>query len=129
MGGQAKAKKKSKSKKKDSCGGSGHTLLSPQEKMKAKMQEKAKKKTAEKYTVDQLLEKTEECMDNFDFPMAKMFCQRALDIEPTNLTILDMLGNICAELGDMDKAKQISLPVGRCDVAAETLKCVLSRRT
>ncbi|XP_017551271.2 probable assembly chaperone of rpl4 [Pygocentrus nattereri] len=109
MGGQAKAKKKSKSKKKDSCGGSGHTLLSPQEKMKAKMQEKAKKKTAEKYTVDQLLEKTEECMDNFDFPMAKMFCQRALDIEPTNLTILDMLGNICAELGDMDKAKQVFL--------------------
>lgn len=40
--------------------------------------------------------------------MAKMFCQRALDIEPTNLTVLDMLGNICAELGDMDKAKQIS---------------------
>ncbi|KAI4881549.1 hypothetical protein NFI96_014877, partial [Prochilodus magdalenae] len=55
---------------------------------------------------------TEECMDNFDFPMAKMFCQRALDIEPTNLTILDMLGNICAELGDMDKAKQISFPAG-----------------
>ncbi|GAA6078043.1 probable assembly chaperone of rpl4, partial [Tachysurus ichikawai] len=76
--------------------------------MKARMQERAKKKTAEKYSVDQLLEKTEECMDNFDFPMAKMFCQRALDIEPTNLTVLDMLGNICAELGDMDKAKQIS---------------------
>jgi len=31
--------------------------MSPQERMKAKMQERAKKKTAEKYTVDQLLEK------------------------------------------------------------------------
>lgn len=31
--------------------------MAPQERMKAKMQEKAKKKTAEKYTVDQLLEK------------------------------------------------------------------------
>lgn len=108
MGGQAK--KKSKAKRKENRGGaSGHTLMSPQDRMKAKMQEKAKKKTAEKYTVDQLLEKTEESMDNFDFPMAKMFCQRALDIEPTNLTVLDMLGNICAELGDVDKAKQVFL--------------------
>lgn len=40
--------------------------------------------------------------------MARLFCQRALDIEPTNLSILDMLGNICAELGDVEKAKQIS---------------------
>lgn len=55
---------------------------------------------------------TEEYMDNLDFPMAKMFCQRALDIEPTNVAILDMLGNICAELGDIDKAKQISFPSG-----------------
>ncbi|CAM4701360.1 unnamed protein product [Leuciscus chuanchicus] len=52
--------------------------------------------------------KTEECIDNFDFDMAGLYCQRALDIEPTNLTILDMLGNICAELGDVEKAKQIS---------------------
>ncbi|KPP62058.1 hypothetical protein Z043_119783, partial [Scleropages formosus] len=51
---------------------------------------------------------TEECMDNFNFEMAQMFCQRALDINPTNLKILDMLGNICAELGDVDKAKGIS---------------------
>ncbi|KAG9283621.1 putative assembly chaperone of rpl4 [Astyanax mexicanus] len=108
MGGQAK--KKSKAKRKENRGGaSGHTLMSPQERMKAKMQEKAKKKTAEKYTVDQLLEKTEESMDNFDFPMAKMFCQRALDMEPTNLSVLNMLGNICAELGDVDKAKQVFL--------------------
>lgn len=48
-------------------------------------------------------------MDNFDFEMARLFCQRALDIEPTNLNTLDMLGNICAELGDMEKAKQISI--------------------
>ncbi|KAG7317855.1 hypothetical protein KOW79_018890 [Hemibagrus wyckioides] len=108
MGGQAKAKKKGKPKRKENRRGPENAALSPQDRMKARMQERAKKKTAEKYSIDQLLEKTEDCMDNFDFPMAKMFCQRALDIEPTNLTILDMLGNICAELGDMDKAKQIS---------------------
>uniref|UniRef100_A0AAY5L677 Assembly chaperone of rpl4 n=1 Tax=Esox lucius TaxID=8010 RepID=A0AAY5L677_ESOLU len=54
MGGQAKAKKKSKVKRKDLRSNGG---LSPQERMKLKMQEKAKKKTAEKYTVEQLLEK------------------------------------------------------------------------
>ncbi|KAF4075966.1 hypothetical protein AMELA_G00224980 [Ameiurus melas] len=108
MGGQAKSKRKGKPKRKENRRGPENTAVSPQDRVKAKMQERAKKKTAEKYTIDQLLEKTEECMDNFDFPMAKMFCQRALDIEPTNLNILDMLGNICAELGDMDKAKQIS---------------------
>ncbi|XP_035382287.1 probable assembly chaperone of rpl4 isoform X2 [Electrophorus electricus] len=107
MGGQAKAKKKSKPKRKQSRG--EHTVMSPQERMKARMQDRAKKKTAEKYTVDQLLEKAEDCMDNFDFSMARMFCRRALDIEPTNLTILDMLGNICAELGDIDKAKEAFL--------------------
>ncbi|XP_027027675.2 probable assembly chaperone of rpl4 [Tachysurus fulvidraco] len=109
MGGQAKAKKKEKPKRKENRKGPESTAMSPQDRMKARMQERAKKKTAEKYSIDQLLEKTEECMDNFDFPMAKMFCQRALDIEPTNLTVLDMLGNICAELGDMDKAKQVFL--------------------
>ncbi|XP_039535799.1 probable assembly chaperone of rpl4 [Pimephales promelas] len=108
MGGQAKTKKKSKAKRKDTKPNGG-ALMSPQERMKAKMQERAKKKTAEKYTVDQLLEKTEECIDNFDFDMASLYCQRALDIEPTNLTILDMLGNICAELGDVEKAKQVYL--------------------
>ncbi|MBN3278960.1 ACL4 protein, partial [Polyodon spathula] len=51
---------------------------------------------------------TEEYMDNFDFEMAQLFCQRALDLEPTNLNVLDMLGNICAELGNEEKAKQIS---------------------
>lgn len=47
-------------------------------------------------------------MDSFDFDMAGLFCQRALDVEPTNLQALDMLGHICSELGDIQKAKGIS---------------------
>ncbi|XP_068091598.1 uncharacterized protein [Hyperolius riggenbachi] len=77
--------------------------------MKARMQNKAKKKTAGKYSVHQLLEKSEEYLDNFNYEMAQLFCQRALDIEPDNLEILDMMGNICMELGDADKAKQVFL--------------------
>lgn len=73
--------------------------------MKVRMHEKAKKKTSEKYTVLQLLEKTEEYMDTFDFEMAGLFCQRALDVESDNLQALDLLGHICSELGDVQKAK------------------------
>lgn len=47
-------------------------------------------------------------MDCFDFEMAGLFCQRALDVEPTNLQALDMQGHICSELGDTEKAKGIS---------------------
>lgn len=116
--------------------------------MKVRMHEKAKKKTAEKYSVEQLLEKvkltayiqtsprsifslkcvfifdrllhvfhhviiccvvqTEEYMDSFDFEMAGLFCQRALDVESNNLQALDMLGHIYSELGNTQKAKEIS---------------------
>lgn len=51
---------------------------------------------------------TEECMDSFDFEMASLFCRRALDVEPTNLQVLDMLGHVSSELGDTQKAKEIS---------------------
>ncbi|KAM9310523.1 uncharacterized protein KZ484_026402 [Pholidichthys leucotaenia] len=104
MGGQAKGKKRNKPKRRDNPGG-GIVGLTPQERMKVRMHEKAKKKTAEKYSVQQLLEKTEECMDSFAFEMAALFCQRALDLEPTSLQALDMLGHIYSELGDTQKAK------------------------
>ncbi|XP_017281945.1 probable assembly chaperone of rpl4 isoform X2 [Kryptolebias marmoratus] len=111
MGGQAKNKKKNKPKRKDNRQNrdGGFVGLSPQDRMKIKMHEKAKKKTAEKYSAQQLLEKTQECMDSFDFDMAGLFCQRALDVDSNNLQALDMLGNICSELGDIQKAKEVFL--------------------
>lgn len=50
-------------------------------------------------------------MDSFDFEMAALFCQRALDVDSNNLQALDMLGHICSELGDTQKAKGISFKV------------------
>ncbi|XP_029959281.1 probable assembly chaperone of rpl4 [Salarias fasciatus] len=111
MGGQGKSKKKNKPKRTDNRSNrdGGFVCLSPQERMKVRMHEKAKKKSAEKYSVLQLLEKTEEYMDSFDFEMAALFCQRALDVESTNLQALDMLGHIHSELGDTQKAKEAFL--------------------
>ncbi|XP_020793212.1 uncharacterized protein si:dkey-12j5.1 [Boleophthalmus pectinirostris] len=109
MGGQAKGKKKNKPKKKENRPNRDPAIvgLSPQERMKVRIHVKAKKKTAEKYSVQQLLEKTEEYMDSFDFEMASLFCQRALDLEATNLQALDMLGHIYSEMGDTLKAKEV----------------------
>uniref|UniRef100_A0A8C5QVD5 Uncharacterized protein n=1 Tax=Leptobrachium leishanense TaxID=445787 RepID=A0A8C5QVD5_9ANUR len=111
MGGQAKAKKSSKPKRKQRGASRAHDLcgVPAKERMKINMQSKAKKTTAEKYSIAQLLEKVEEYVDNFNYEMAQLFCQRALDIDPTNLEILDMMGNICMELGDADKTKQVFL--------------------
>ncbi|XP_075443525.1 uncharacterized protein LOC142487692 isoform X2 [Ascaphus truei] len=111
MGGQAKGKKGSKTrrKQKGKAGEPDLSGLSTHDRMKIKMQDKARKKTAEMCSVEQLLEKTEDCLDNFNFELAQMFCQRALDMDPTNLEILDMLGNICMELGNIEKAKQVLL--------------------
>nr|XP_061788950.1 uncharacterized protein LOC133578538 [Nerophis lumbriciformis] len=107
MGRQAKGKKKTKPKRKGNRPNhdAGFVDLTPQERMKVRMHEKAKKKTAAKYSVEQLLEKTEECMDSFDFQMAGLYCQRALDLESTNLQALEMLGHISSELGETEKAK------------------------
>ncbi|XP_054638453.1 uncharacterized protein si:dkey-12j5.1 isoform X2 [Dunckerocampus dactyliophorus] len=48
-------------------------------------------------------------MDSFDFEMAGLYCQRALDLESTNLQALNMLGHISTELGDTQKAKGVFL--------------------
>ncbi|XP_072268910.1 uncharacterized protein [Pyxicephalus adspersus] len=109
MGGQAKSKKNSKIKKRQRKGGHDAANLSVQDRMKIKMENKAKNKTAQKYSIHQLLEKIEDYMDNFNYEMAQLFCQRALDMEPDNLDILETMGNICMELGDTDKAKQVLL--------------------
>ncbi|XP_023820012.1 probable assembly chaperone of rpl4 isoform X2 [Oryzias latipes] len=113
MGGQAKSSKKNNKPKRKNHrtkkDAGGFVDLSPQERMKLRMHEKAKKKTSQKYSVEQLLEKTEEYMDSFDFEMAGLFCQRALDVDPNNLQALDMQGHICSELGDTQKAKGVFL--------------------
>uniref|UniRef100_A0A3P9IFF1 Si:dkey-12j5.1 n=1 Tax=Oryzias latipes TaxID=8090 RepID=A0A3P9IFF1_ORYLA len=114
MGGQAKSSKKNNKPKRKNhrtkkADAGGFVDLSPQERMKLRMHEKAKKKTSQKYSVEQLLEKTEEYMDSFDFEMAGLFCQRALDVDPNNLQALDMQGHICSELGDTQKAKGVFL--------------------
>ena len=47
-------------------------------------------------------------MDNFNFELAIKFCERALDMEPENVEVLEMAGAVFLETGDVDKAKSVS---------------------
>ena len=50
----------------------------------------------------------DECLDNFNFELAVKFCERALDIEPDNVEVLEMAGAVYLETGETDKAKTVS---------------------
>ncbi|KAH3697071.1 uncharacterized protein LOC127862703 [Dreissena polymorpha] len=66
-----------------------------------------KKKDAKpKYTLDQLLDKAEECIDKFEYEMAQKFCQRALEMEPDNVRVLETSGSLLIDLGNIEGAKQ-----------------------
>ena len=58
------------------------------------------------YSVEDLLKRVNECVEKFEFDLAAKFCQKALDLEPENVSTLVTFGNICAELGDLENAKK-----------------------
>uniref|UniRef100_A0A3B3Z4C8 Uncharacterized protein n=1 Tax=Poecilia mexicana TaxID=48701 RepID=A0A3B3Z4C8_9TELE len=101
MGGQAKNKKKNKPKRKDNHG--GFVDLSPQERMKVRMHEKAKKKTAEKYSVQQLLEKAGAAGttdENDEVPSRK-------DVSVAYCSLAEIyLTDLCMEEGAADKCRE-----------------------
>lgn len=66
---------------------------------------KKKTKGKTKYNIADLLKQVDECLDNFNFELAIKFCERALDMEPENVEVLEMAGAVFLETGDVDKAK------------------------
>jgi len=54
--------------------------------------------------VDELLAKTQNCIDQFDYQKAQRFCTRALQSAPKSVRALELMGEICLELGEVDKA-------------------------
>ena len=51
----------------------------------------------------------DECLDNFNFDLAVKFCEKALEIEPNNVEVLEVAGAVYLETGETDKAKTVSL--------------------
>uniref|UniRef100_A0A8C1XQB2 Si:dkey-12j5.1 n=1 Tax=Cyprinus carpio TaxID=7962 RepID=A0A8C1XQB2_CYPCA len=103
MGGQAKSKKKNKAKRKDTKP-TGGALMSPQERMKAKMQERAKKKTAEKYTIDQLIEKAG-AFGAAAFPSVCAVSKKDVSVAFCSIAEI-FFTDLCMEEGAADRCKE-----------------------
>jgi len=61
---------------------------------------------ADRYTVDDLLSRVESYVEQFNFPLALKFSEKALLIDPTSTRVLEMLGNIYAEIGEVESARK-----------------------
>lgn len=51
----------------------------------------------------------DEYMDTFQYEMAQKFCQRALEMEPDNVRVLEVSGTLLLEVGELEKAKQVTV--------------------
>jgi len=57
------------------------------------------------HSIDKLLDKAEQLIDEFNFELAQKFCQRALETEPDNVRALETSASLLLELGNVDGAK------------------------
>ncbi|PVD30481.1 hypothetical protein C0Q70_09747 [Pomacea canaliculata] len=72
----------------------------------AKNAAKKKASSCPDYTIDQLLDKTQQLIDEFQYELAQKFCQRALEKDPDNVRALETSGILLLELGNVEAAKQ-----------------------
>ena len=61
------------------------------------------------YAFSSLAIQVDECVDTFQVELACKFAERALEMEPDNTDILDTLAPLLLEVGEVDKAVEISI--------------------
>lgn len=66
---------------------------------------------APKYTLQDVLDKAQSSINEYDFDMAQRYCQKAIELDNENVKVLELTGHVMMEVGDMDAAKQC---FGRC---------------
>ena len=59
-----------------------------------------------KFTVEDLMQRVDQCLENFEHEMALKFCEKALKMEPDNMKVHECYGNVYAEVGDIENAKK-----------------------
>jgi len=57
------------------------------------------------HSIDALLDKAEQLIDEFNLELAQKFCKRALEMEPDNVRALETSASLLLELGDAESAK------------------------
>jgi len=58
------------------------------------------------YSIDELLDKAAEMMEEYKYDLAQKFCQRALELNGDHPRALEMCGNLLLEVGQVEKAQQ-----------------------
>ncbi len=53
----------------------------------------------------------EECLDSFQYELAVAHCEKALQLEPQSLAILETAAPLFLEVGLTDRALEISFPL------------------
>ncbi len=51
-----------------------------------------------KYSIEELLDKTQELVDTYEYQLAQKFCQRALEMEPDNVRALELTSSLLLEV-------------------------------
>ncbi|XP_046846329.1 probable assembly chaperone of rpl4 [Xenia sp. Carnegie-2017] len=67
-------------------------------------EEESNQHSEQKFTIDDLIQKVEEYIENFNFEMAEKFCVRILETSPNNVRALNMVAAACLEIGKTDEA-------------------------
>ena len=67
------------------------------------------KPTDPKFTAQDLMKKVEEYIDTFDYELALKFCEKAMEMEPGDVKIIETSACVYAEAGDIEKAKEYFL--------------------
>ncbi|XP_071803089.1 uncharacterized protein [Asterias amurensis] len=115
MGGTSKVKGRRRSKRGSTRGDRKALTELPKEPKKNPQGKQSRRKSQDKetetqskinYSVRQLLSQATDCMDTFNYELAQKFLQRAIEVEPDNLQVLECSGNLLIEVGELEKAKQ-----------------------
>ena len=78
---------------------------------------KKKSSTENAYSVEDLLGKASDLLDECQFDAAEKFCQRALEMDGDNVKALEMSANLLLERGELERAQHC---LGRETVPAST---------
>jgi len=66
---------------------------------------KKKKTVEESHSIEDLLSKASELLDECQFDGAEKFCQRALEVDGDNVVALEMSANLLLERGELERAQ------------------------
>jgi len=63
------------------------------------------KKEVPKYDIEDILNKAEECLDEYKYELAQKFCERALQMDNDNVRALELTSGLLLDMGQIESAQ------------------------